>query len=71
MMRIFTKMVEQRSLGFILKQPFTKSSRITTDVELKPTDNELRQKNGDSNIFLAISEAKSYRLLINFLLFEV
>lgn len=59
MTSIFTKMVEQRSLGFILKQPFTKSSRITTDVELKPTDNELRQKKVDPDILLVESVVES------------
>lgn len=68
MTRIFTKIVEQRSLGFILKQPLIKSSKITTDVELKPTDNELWKKD-NSNIYLsrdesAIKHYKHLQLLI-------
>jgi len=38
----FTRMVEALSLGCILKQPRTISSRITKDVEFRTTERELK-----------------------------
>lgn len=56
--RHFTKMWEHRSVSFKPKQPFTKSSRTTTAVELRPTDRVLRHDKTYFNRNLFINKNK-------------